>query len=139
MNSDPESDVESESTDRLPHSLTVSVTSTSSEAVLSSGWMLSGSYTIDHAGSSSRLEVPVSLLNALFQERARHSPVRMEHIIIFANKFCSIRNHLCTVSIRSYIYVIMEFTNRKTRNARKTEDEKKQNLEDKNNIINTTI
>ena len=104
LNSDPESDVEPESTDRSPHSSTVSVTSTSSEAVLSSGWMLSGSYTIDHAGSSSRLEVPVSLLNALFQERARHSPVRMEHMIIFANKFCDIKNHLCTVSIRGYIY-----------------------------------
>ncbi len=70
--SDPKSDLESESTDLSPHSSTVNLhcaSVTSSEAVLSTGWIFSGFYAVDHADSSSILEVTVlsCLLNALFR------------------------------------------------------------------------
>jgi hypothetical protein len=92
--SDPESDVV-ESPDRC---------APSSEADLSAGWMFSGSYSIDRADLSSSPKFDTTILSNLFEERARIAPVKLEHMIIFANKIFDVKNRLPAVSIRGYIH-----------------------------------
>ena len=73
-----------------------------SKAVLSTKWMFTGSMTMDMSQHNNAHCSP-EFLDDLFSQRAKKTPVFIEHMIIFMNQHISERNHLNTVSISGYV------------------------------------
>jgi hypothetical protein len=54
--------------------------------------MFTGPYTI-HLADASSSGLEAKILRILFQEHARIAPAKLEHMMIFANKVCHVKNH----------------------------------------------
>ena len=75
--------------------------SLSSEALLSTGWMFTGTYVADIASETADL-TPL-FLDSLFKKLAQHTPVNFDHMIIFADSNISETDRVFEISIRGYV------------------------------------
>ena len=77
---------------------------TSSEAVLSTGWMFSGNFVVDKRDPYA--EFSMDDIDDLFESKSKSVPVFLDHMTIFTRRQVTVitADHKYSVSLRGYIY-----------------------------------